>query len=96
MVEAVRKVILSGIYFDGVLKPGRPSDPFKNFILGKFAGKIEGSMQPPPVIMDSTEEIGLKMRAIIDAISMLETGFRELDKLKKVVPLKEVKKNKGR
>ena len=87
--EAVRKVLLSGIYLDGTLVEGRAADPLKNFILATMTTQ---TAQVLPQV-----ERGAKLDAIVNAISMLETGFRNLEKLKSVkVGLSGEKKNKAR
>jgi len=68
-LEAVKKVILSAVYFDGTLdKKGIP-DPQRNFCLA-IASK-EGA---------TNEEIGAGVRAGLAATQLLELGFRELEK----------------
>lgn len=86
--EAVRKVLLSGIYFDGILAPGKKSDPLKNFMLGKLA--------QPQVLMNDDKHLGALSRSIIDAISMVESGFEQLKKFKKVEVEEKLQKNKAR
>ena len=76
MREAVRKVILSGVYNDGILHKGEAADPLKNFMLGYFTQSA--------VQMFTTDEKGKKLEAIIHAVSMVESGFKELDKCKLV------------
>lgn len=88
LVEAVRKVILSGVYFDGILDAGQPSNPLKNFMLGKLS--------QPQALMNDDKHLGALARSTIDAISMVETGFSELQKFKKVDTKAEDKKNKAR
>ena len=88
MREAVKKVILSGVYDDGVLREGKPSDPLKNFMLAYFTSP-QGSLLP-------AEEKGYRLEAILNAISMVETGFKNLDKYKSVKSPLEVTVNKAR
>ncbi len=76
MKEAVRKVLLSGIYFDGILEEGKAADPLKNFILGTMSQSV--------VHMMTAEEKGKKLDAILNGISMVETGFKRLDEVKQV------------
>lgn len=92
MTEAVKKVILSGVYRDGRLQAGESADPMKNFILG-FANP-RGDMNPPIKMPDA--ELGSQIRAVFYAVSMVESGFAELDKCKRVVPEEEKKINKAR
>lgn len=76
MREAVRKVLLSGIYSDGIMSPDKPADPLKNFILGTV------TRQGNELLPDA--EMGAKLRAIINGVSLVESGFKELEKLKPV------------
>lgn len=79
--EAVRKVILSGVYFDGIMVPGKPADPLKNFILGTMTTSANA--------FALTAEKGMRIQSIIDAIAMVESGFRKLEELKLKEPVKE-------
>ncbi len=69
MLEAVKKVILSAVYFDGTLdKKGIP-DPLKNFAL---------ALASRPGVKN--EDLGAELRASLCGVQLLETGFRELEK----------------
>lgn len=83
-VEAVRKVILSGVYFDGRLLEGKPADPLKNFILGAVT-------RPGDSLLPDAE-MGAKVKAIVNAVALVESGFKELEKCipGKVVEDKEI------
>jgi hypothetical protein len=85
---AVKKVILSGVYFDGVMEAGKPHDALKNFILGTMA---------QPNTMNSTDDvIGAQLRGIIHGVSLVESGFRHLEKLRKVEVIKNNPINRGK
>ena len=86
--EAVRKVLLSGVYLDGRLEADKPADPLKNFILASFT--------QPGVGLLPDSDMGAKMRSIINAVSMIETGFAELEKCRKVEVTPISKINKAR
>ncbi len=88
MLEAVKKVLLSGIYNDGVMKPGEKADPLKNFILGRMSSPL---MANAPML-----EKGLEVSGIIHGISMIDSGINELEKFKKVEKQVIEKKNKAR
>lgn len=88
LVEAIRKVILGGVYKDGRLEADSPADPLKNFILGR--------MTHPLMVNAPMSEKGMTLTAIIDAVSMIETGFNELEKLRKVEAKEIIKKNPAR
>lgn len=87
-LEAVRKVLLSGVYEDGVMKPGKPADPLKNFILGATTGPNDNLLPD--------EQLGAKLRAIISGVSLVESGFSALEKLKLTPSPEEAKPNKAR
>ena len=87
MREAVRKVLLSGIYQDGVMNKGRDADVTKNFILG--------ALTTPQARLLSAEQKGNFVDAIINGLSLVQTGFEQLEKLKKVTQLEPSKKNPG-
>ncbi len=67
MVEAVKKVLLSGIYYNGTLKPGEKADPLKNFAL---------ALAFDPMI--PAQKVGEDLKASAQGISLLEQGFRKL------------------
>jgi hypothetical protein len=88
MSNAVKKVLLSGVYFDGTMEAGKEHDPLKNFVLGRLSQQH--------ALMNDNKHLGDLARSMIDAVSMLETGFAELEKCKPVKVEKETKENKGR
>ena len=88
MREAVRKVILSGVYFDGILEADRPADPLKNFMLAMFT-------HPGMNLLQQSEK-GAKIDAVLNAVSMVETGFREMEKCKSVESPVKVNVNRAR
>ena len=87
MLEAVRKVLLESIYFSGTLKEGETAESGRNFILGQLTQPI---MENAPM-----EEYGMYTKALINGIRLLETGFQNLEKLRKVEQVKP-KAQKGR
>lgn len=82
--EAIKKTLLAGIYSNGVLKPGQPAEPRKNWALS--FGAIERHV--------SDEEIGQNVRAYAWGINAIEAAFQKLDDIK-VEPRKEDKKKKN-
>ncbi len=75
-IQAVKKVLLSGVYRDGTLSPDAPFDPLQNFILGMVSS--------PQYQMLSMDEKGRKIDTVWNAISLVETGFKQLEKCKQV------------
>lgn len=68
--EAVKKILLYGVYNTGTLKKGEPSDPTRNFAFG---------------IVQTTEAqglgddmIGRRIRAAWEGAQIVESGFQEL------------------
>lgn len=86
--EAVRKVLLKGIYFNGVIKPGEKHLPNMNFALSLAYAKSEVS----------NEELGADLRACAEGIRTVETGFSRLVEIgeTKVAPKVVDKRNKAR
>jgi hypothetical protein len=86
LVEAVRKVLLFGIYYNGTLKSGQEADSQMNFALGLVAAKAD----------ISNEELGADLRACAEGIRMVETGFKQLEKFKEIKNDKPEEKNPAR
>ncbi len=85
-MEAVRKVLLGGIYYNGTLKPGEASDPSRNFALSLVAQRGQAS----------NEELGQDLRACSQGIILLETAFQKLLTYKEKEEPKEKEKNQAR
>jgi hypothetical protein len=72
--EAVRKVMLQGIYFHGVNVKGKKSNPLIN---GAFSLVALSPTNPIP-----NEEIGAQLRAQWAGINALESAMNNLKKIK--------------
>jgi hypothetical protein len=84
MKEAVRKVLLQGIYDNGVIKIGEEHNPVQNWALSiAFDDK------------KTSEEKGQLLTAVAEGIRFLKTAFEKLDNYKLVKSV-EPKKNKAR
>lgn len=70
MFEAVKSVLLAGIYQNGTLRKGVKADPLKNFAL---------SLAFNPQF--SNEQLGADLRACAEGINLVENGFNELIKI---------------
>lgn len=90
MKLAVKKVLLAGIYNNGTLKQGQDPKATQNFAL---AGVIKAIANGEKVDYQS---IGQDLTACATGIYLLETGFQQLEKLKKVVSEPKEKKNPAR
>lgn len=66
--EAVRKVLLAGIYYNGTLKQGEKADPTRNFALF-------GAFDPTT----PSEQLGENVKAAAQAIAVVENSFNELN-----------------
>lgn len=88
MSNAVKKVLLEGVYYNGTMNPGDEIDPLRNFILGAFSTQTASLL--------SYEEKGKKLDVMMNAISMVESGFNNLENYKKVEAEKKDNVNKAR
>ncbi len=70
MSEAVRKVLLAGIYDNGTLKPEERAQPTRNFAL-----KLFFSHQGETI---SDEALGQDLRGCAMGITMLESAFNKM------------------
>lgn len=86
MREAVKKVLLAGIYGNGALEKGKPADPLRNFLIGYAFNK-------PDI---SNDQIGADLRAAVSGINTLETAFSNMAKYKREVLPPKGNKNQAR
>lgn len=70
MVQAVKKVLLQHIYFQGVITKGQDHNPLKNRALVLVGADV------------SNEELGSHLRSLWEGVNALETGFNELELIK--------------
>lgn len=66
LVNAVEKVILSGVYFNGTLKAGEAADPERNFALSFQSDTI------------TNEKLGENLRGAIEGIRLVYLGMNKL------------------
>ncbi len=86
MREAVKKVILEPIYFQGTLKKGQKADPTKNFglvFVSNNKGLTDGRM-------------GSYMRALWEGINFVEMGFAKLSTFKRELVIPKKGQNQAR
>ena len=86
MVQVVKKVMLSGIYFNGTLREGEEADPTRNFALST-AFQNNGTL--------TNEQIGQDLRACAEAIRLVESGFKGLEGYKTQTKPKEPTLNRA-
>lgn len=65
MREAVKKVILFGLYNNGVLKPGDKSDALRNAAFNLVSNRGE----------NTNEQIGADLRAMWEGVNALENAY---------------------
>lgn len=85
MFEAVKKVVLSSIYFDGTIQKDGIPDPMTNFMLALVATNL-----------GNHEELGKKVEASLAGVQLLEQGFRKLGQFSKRKEPKQEKPNPAR
>jgi hypothetical protein len=82
MSEAVRKVLLAEVYYNGVLAPDAPAAPTRNFALTQVISSLSGGL---PI---TNEELGQSLRAKGEGVYAVEAGWQRLEKLVPAVPAK--------
>lgn len=75
MFEAVRKVMLAGVYYSGALKKGEKFEP-KN----QAFDMIAKSYQTGKAV--SNEALGEELRGLFSGVDMVEQGFGNLKTIK--------------
>ena len=76
--EAVRKVLLFGIYNNGVLKLGEEHDPTVNFALTQVFKALNQGL---PI---NNEELGQNLRAQAAGIKLVAVAFGQLESIQEV------------
>src|SRR3990167_2710609 len=82
---ALKKVLLSAVYFDGTLTEEGVPDPLKNFAL---------ALASRPGVKN--EDLGADLKASLAGVQLLETGFQELVKFNVKTVEAEPVKNQAR
>lgn len=79
MFEAVRKVLLAGVYFNGTLRKEENADPTQNFALSLafLSAQKDGTTQQLHPHY-TNEQLGEDLRACAEGIRMVERGFTNL------------------
>ena len=86
--QAVKKYLLAHLYQHGVITPGKPHNPFLNWAVnaafsaiqppGDGYGRINTNHAPK-----TDAELGADLRATAKGIQIIESGFLELEQVKK-------------
>lgn len=87
MLVAVKKVVLSSIYFDGTINKDGIPDPLTNFLLAIASGAM-GSL--------TREQLGEKVEASLAGVQLLEKGFQRLEQFSKRKEPKKEEPNPAR
>lgn len=74
--EAVRKVLLFGVYQSGTLKKGKEANPLNNFMLAYVSNAAELHLK--------NEEIGEYARAAWEGIQLVENAFEAINAYRKL------------
>lgn len=82
--NAVKKYLLAVAYKHGVIQKGGKHVGTVNFALNLAWGATTPNGMPR-----TDEELGQNLRALTYAVQLVESGFKEMEELKKPVPLKE-------
>lgn len=85
-LKAVKKAVLSGIYFQGTLRPDVDSFPMYNFLYSFV----------PANGQRSDAEVGQDLKAALEGARMVESGFSNIELFKKVSEEKKKKDNPAR
>jgi len=78
LFEAVRKYVLAVLYKQGVVEKGLPHNARINFALN-----LAWPATNPQGMPRSDEELGQNLRAMTYAVQLIESGFREMEEMRK-------------
>jgi len=87
LADAVHKVILNTVYNQGVIKKGKKLDQSSTSKMNSAFVLASVACSGQSVVDD--EALGRDLRALWRGIQLVNTGFNELAKIKKVVEKKE-------
>jgi hypothetical protein len=90
LVEAVKKVLLYPIMYQGVLRPGETPEPGKNFLLQLVASQMKRQG------MINNEALGADLSGKYEGMTAVMSAFEEMKSLKVEKVVEEHKKNKAR
>jgi hypothetical protein len=76
-LNALKKILLSDVYHRGILEPGKDPDMTRNFCLSFLYDPVSGQEY-----RINDDELGQKLRASLEGIRMVQTGFNSLMKFK--------------
>jgi hypothetical protein len=76
LIRALKKLILFGPYYSGILEAGKEPEMDVNFAI---QGAIMAIYADPKV---NDEDLGRNLRASVSAMGLIEGGFKELNSFK--------------
>lgn len=78
MKEAVKQVLLAGIYENGVIKPGEKHNPMQNWAMHLVFSADDRI---------NNEQLGAKLSALAEGIRFVESAFDKISDYKEAKPL---------
>ena len=87
--NAVKKYLLAIVYKHGVIEKGLDHVGNMNYALNMAFSAIHPQGMPR-----SDEELGQHVRALAQAVSLVESGFKELEDIKEVKKAEKIKSDK--
>lgn len=88
LVNAFKKVLLFGVYYNGILKPDEAPDPTRNFALSNVFTEVGNAM--------SNEKIGENLRAKAEGVLLIQGGFDQIESYKTEAKTDKKKENGAR
>lgn len=89
-VEAIKKVLLADIYGAGIIEKDVSFQPRKNWVYGILMNEAGQDYKI------KNDEIGEKVRAVVEGTRALELAFKELEKLKDPAVVINTEENQAR
>lgn len=86
--NAVKKYVLAVLYKQGVVEKGIPHNARVNFALN-----LAWPATNPQGMPRTDEELGQNLRAMTYAVQLLESGFKEMEEMRKPQSVQEEKAN---
>ncbi len=91
LLSGLKKLFLGSVYYQGTLKADEEPEPRRNFICNL--------LYTEDMAMDyniDNERLGSKVRAVVEAIRLIEQSFKELELLEEKPAIEIDVKNPGR
>ncbi len=87
-LEAIKKIVLLGVYFNGTLKAGEAANPTMNAALALAANAVK--------IGATNEQVGGDLRAFWEGVQLVQAGFDKIAEFKSPKEAPSTKDNPGR